>query len=133
MKPIIVSLIQSSCLLFCSLITSIPAIAQVTADGTTSTTVSFDGEDQDGNPSGAFSSVQPGAEGDAGGVTIITGSLDLTNEAELSTSTFGQGNAGTVTIDATDRVSFDNGSAFSGVDSEAVGDAGGVIITTDNQ
>ncbi len=43
MKPLIISWIRSSCLLFCSLFVSMPTMAQVTADGTTSTTVTGDG------------------------------------------------------------------------------------------
>ena len=99
--------------------------------------VKFDGEDQDGFSSGAFSTVEPGVVGDAGGISITTGSLEVTNGALLSADTFGQGNAGSVTINANDLVNFDGVSddrspsgAFSTVGSDAVGDAGGVSITT---
>ena len=57
MNPKITCLIQSSCLVFSAFILSIPAIAQVTTDGTTSTTVtSPDGSNftiNDGNRAGA--------------------------------------------------------------------------------
>ncbi len=43
MKPLIIPWIRSSCLLFCSLFASMPVLAQVTTDGTTSTTVTGDG------------------------------------------------------------------------------------------
>ncbi|MGK7892901.1 MAG: filamentous hemagglutinin, partial [Xenococcus sp. (in: cyanobacteria)] len=83
------------------------------------------------------SEVNSGAEGDAGGVTITTGSLNLTNGGEISASTFGQGNAGAVNITATDAITFDgedsegfNSGVFSTVDTNAVGDAGGVTIST---
>ncbi|MBD2184175.1 two-partner secretion domain-containing protein [Aerosakkonema funiforme] len=101
-----------------------------------SDTVTFDGEGKDGLPSGAFSRVEPSAEGDAGGVSITAKSLFVTNGAELSSSTLGQGNAGSVTIMASDTVTFDgerqngsNSGAFSQVNSNAVGDAGDVSIT----
>ena len=43
MKSITIPLIQSSSLLVCSLFVSLPVVAQVTADGTTSTTLTNDG------------------------------------------------------------------------------------------
>ncbi len=99
--------------------------------------VKIDGETNQGKNSGAFSQVLSGAEGDAGGVSITTGSLEVTNGAKVAASTFGNGNAGSVTIEANDLVTFDgedkNGSqsgAYSNVDFEAEGDAGGVSITT---
>ncbi|MCL1469869.1 filamentous hemagglutinin N-terminal domain-containing protein [Argonema antarcticum] len=105
---------------------------------TASDTATFDGERKDGNfASSAGSSVQPNAVGDARGVSITAKSLLVTNGAQLDASTFGQGNAGSVTITATDTVTFDgeskDGSFSSGATStvqrDAVGDAGGVSIT----
>ncbi|NES82367.1 MAG: filamentous hemagglutinin N-terminal domain-containing protein [Moorea sp. SIO2B7] len=100
-------------------------------------TVIFDGEDEDGFPSGALSKVFPGARGNAGGVTITTGSLYVTNGAQLDAGTNAEGNAGSVKIEATDKVVFDgedkdgfNSGAFSSVDSGAKGNAGGVTIST---
>ncbi|KYC35392.1 hypothetical protein WA1_06085 [Scytonema hofmannii PCC 7110] len=99
--------------------------------------IKFDGEDKDGFNSGAFSQVNSGAEGKAGGVTIRTGSLELTNGAQLSASTSGKGDAGSVNITATDFTKFDgedkdgfNSGAFSQVNSGAEGTAGGVTIRT---
>jgi len=94
-------------------------------------TVSFDGE------SGAFSSVAPGAVGKGGTVKITTRTLSVTNGAQLSASTLGRGDAGSVNISALDRVSFDgvsrNGNisgASSDVARGAVGKGGDVKITT---
>ena len=67
---------------------------------TANDTITIDGEDSNGFPSGATSLVNPGAVGDAGGVTITTGSLSLTNGGRVSASTLGQGNAGSVEITA---------------------------------
>ncbi|WP_157229304.1 filamentous hemagglutinin N-terminal domain-containing protein [Rivularia sp. PCC 7116] len=108
----------------------------VTINATNS--IKFDGETKDRFSSGARSNVEFGAEGKAGGVSITTGFLEVTNGAELSASTFGKGNAGNVAIKAADSIKFDgetkNGSlgsgAFSQVNSGAVGNAGGVFITT---
>ncbi|MBD2220355.1 filamentous hemagglutinin N-terminal domain-containing protein [Calothrix sp. FACHB-1219] len=93
--------------------------------------VKFDGESQDGNISAAYSDVNFGAVGDAGGVSITTGSLEVTNGAVLSASTFGEGDAGSVKITATDSIKFDvNSSAISQASSAAVGNAGGIDIST---
>jgi filamentous hemagglutinin family protein len=97
-------------------------------------TVSFDGRE-----SAAFSSVEAGAVGNGGEIDIMTGSLSVTNGAQLIASTRGQGNAGSVTIRATDTVSFDGVSsdgffsaALSAVEEGAVGNGGGIDITTES-
>uniref|UniRef100_UPI00096351FF beta strand repeat-containing protein n=1 Tax=Scytonema sp. HK-05 TaxID=1137095 RepID=UPI00096351FF len=87
--------------------------------------------------------------GKPGGINITTGSLSLTNGAQLFSVALGQGNAGSVNINARDRVSIDGeysaeiisggrsiGSAyntssiFTAVQSRAVGQGGDVNITT---
>jgi large exoprotein involved in heme utilization and adhesion len=100
-------------------------------------TVSFDGVGSNERGSSVFSMVTPGAEGNSGGINITTGSLSLTNGAFLAASTFGKGNAGSVTINARDRVSFDGvgsnrfpSSAFSNVNRGAEGNSKGINITT---
>lgn len=67
-----------------------------------------------------------------GSILIETGSLSLTDGAQISTSTFGTGSAGLVFVQAKDSVSLagkDTG-IFSRVESGATGDAGGVLIQT---
>ena len=73
------------------------------------------------------------------GVTISTSNLTLTNGGRVSADTFGQGNAGAVEITATGDLTFDgentggsNSGVTSTVSSDAVGDAGGVTISTGN-
>jgi filamentous hemagglutinin family protein len=86
---------------------------------------------------GISSTVFPGGVGNSGGINITTGSLSLTRGAQLSTDTAGQGDAGSVNINARDRVSID-GAAYGGfksviiaqVNSGAVGQGGDVTITT---
>ena len=104
---------------------------------TANNTITIDGEQSDGFPSDAASTVAPEAVGDAGGVTITTGSLSLTNGGLVDASTFGQGNAGSVEITASDTITIDGedsggfpSGAFSLVGSEAVGNAEGVTINT---
>ncbi|MEM8723221.1 MAG: filamentous hemagglutinin N-terminal domain-containing protein [Cyanobacteria bacterium P01_G01_bin.39] len=101
--------------------------------------ITADGENSAGVPSGITSLVDSDAEGDAGGVTISTFNLDLTNGGRVSASTFGQGNAGTVSVAATGDISADgeDSDGFSSgitslVNPDAVGDAGGVTISTSN-
>jgi large exoprotein involved in heme utilization and adhesion len=85
---------------------------------------------------GVTSSVQSGAEGNAGGVTITTGSLEVKNGAQILASTFAKGDAGTVNINTTETVVLDGGDSeiltvvASGVARGAEGNAGGVTITT---
>jgi large exoprotein involved in heme utilization and adhesion len=69
--------------------------------------------------------------GKVGNVNLVTGSLFLTRGASLAVVTYGQGNAGSVNIDARNIVSFDTGSTvFNLVLSTGIGNAGGINITT---
>lgn len=102
--------------------------------------VSVDGESlDDGNASTIFSRVDPSGVGQGGNVTITTGSLSLTNGGAVNTATDGQGNAGSVTIQARDFVQIrgtasvitDNRSGvFTTATEGSVGDGGDVTITT---
>ena len=100
--------------------------------------VQFDGVSQDGRlSSGALSNVVGDAVGNAGKVEITTGSLFVTNGAQLDASTEGQGNSGSIIIDARDQVVFQGVSAdgefasaaFSRLEERAVGDGGNIEIT----
>ena len=66
-------------------------------------TVVLDGENSE-FATGVNSDADPGAEGNAGGVTITTGSLEVKNGAVIGASTFGKGDAGSVNINATETV-----------------------------
>ncbi|MEW6491561.1 MAG: filamentous hemagglutinin N-terminal domain-containing protein [Cyanobacteriota bacterium] len=92
--------------------------------------VLFEGGIVDGVRSGAGSAVGEGAIGNGGNIEITTGSLDMLNEAGISASTFGQGYAGNVMINARDNVSLNNSNIFSIVDKNAVGRGGNISITT---
>jgi filamentous hemagglutinin family protein len=99
--------------------------------------ISFDGEGKSGFSTTAFSSMESPAAVNGGNITIDTGTLSVTNGAQLNASTFGTGNAGDITITARDAVTFDgessageSSSAFSFVGSEGIGQGGDVTITT---
>ncbi len=99
--------------------------------------VSFDGRSRDGVASAAISSVAKNGRGKGGNIHITPNSLSVTNGAGLFASTDSQGDAGSVIINARDRVSFD-GTSSSGftsavastVESGAVGKGGSINITT---
>ncbi len=97
----------------------------------------FDGR-KDGFSSGAFSTVEQDAVGKGGGIEITTGDLAATNGAQLTASTFGTGDAGSVKISAAGDILFDgrkdafNSGAFSTVEQGAVGKGGKIEITTNN-
>jgi filamentous hemagglutinin family protein len=80
--------------------------------------------------------VQKNAVGNSGDINITTGSLSLTSNGQLRTTTSGQGNAGAINIFARDTVLFDrmrsNSStgAYTTVEPQAVGDGGDINITT---
>ena len=103
-------------------------------------TVSLDGESRDGNPSTISSNVRPGAVGNGGEVRIDTRNLTLTNGAQITGNTFGEGSGGTIIINAKDTVTLDgeSGNGFfpsaigSSVAPSAVGNGGEVRIDTKN-
>ena len=74
----------------------------------TSNAISIDGENSSGRNSGIFSNVSSGGIGNTEGVEITTANLNLTNGGTVSSSTFAQGNAGTVTINASDTIFIDD-------------------------
>jgi filamentous hemagglutinin family protein len=103
----------------------------------------FDGVDPiDGSSaSGIDSSIQPAAIGDGGTLKLTATSLEVTNGAQLSTSTFGNGDAGDVVLSIAETARFDgvnpfNSSFPSGVNSDVgqlgMGDAGNVQLSATN-
>ncbi|MGD1699886.1 filamentous hemagglutinin N-terminal domain-containing protein [Dapis sp. BLCC M229] len=103
----------------------------ITADNIVLDGVSTDGTQR----SGAFSVVAPTGEGEAGNVTINTGSLTVSNGALISSDLLGKGKGGSVNITADnivlDGVLNDLPSAVSStLRSGAEGEAGNVTINT---
>jgi filamentous hemagglutinin family protein len=79
-----------------------------------------------------FSNLFPGGTGRGGDVTIKARSLSLINGADLSTSTFGRGDAGNVFVQVDDSISLSNSSIFSNVEAGGVGNGGTVDIKADS-
>jgi filamentous hemagglutinin family protein len=73
--------------------------------------------------------VRLGSLGNGGKITINSGDFSLRDRAQLQGSTFGQGNAGSVTVRAQDAVSLaDNAAILSTVESGGVGKGGNIDI-----
>ncbi|NEQ73017.1 MAG: BamA/TamA family outer membrane protein [Okeania sp. SIO2C9] len=89
-------------------------------------------------PSALLNSVEKEASGNGGNVTIHTETLVIQDGAGIGVDTFGKGNAGNLTIFATDieiiGTSINSGSIsglFSSVAAEAKGNAGNMILETE--
>jgi filamentous hemagglutinin family protein len=91
-----------------------------------SDSVSFDGVGINGIATAAASQVIGNAKGSGGNIRIATGSLSVSNGAQLSAKSEGQGNGGSVTIHATDRASFQAGAGVTV--SSLLGQAGNLNI-----
>ncbi|MEH2046024.1 S-layer family protein [Nostoc sp.] len=92
--------------------------------------VSFDGVSIDkSSTSGVFSFLGSNTVGRGGNISITTETLSLTNGAEVASSTYGQGDAGNITIDASNTVSFDNSAIFSAVEEKGRGQGGDIHIS----
>ena len=96
-------------------------------------TVTIDGGISDVNNNVNFNSL-----GNGGNINIQTGSLSVTNGGRINTITAGEGNAGTIKINATEQVfladSADNTftSLRSNIASDGIGNSGGININTDS-
>ncbi|MEH2306876.1 two-partner secretion domain-containing protein [Nostoc sp.] len=81
-------------------------------------------------PSGLFAELQTGGIGSGGSIDVTTGRLNLSNQGEISASTFNQGNAGNIGINA-EKIDLRGSSRIiTQVDSEAKGNAGNINIKT---
>ena len=106
---------------------------------TANNNITIDGERSDSNSSAIASAVATGASGNSGGITIAADSLSLFNGGEVNASTAGIGNAGTINIAAMDLITVDGerstsetSSILSAIAPEALGNSGGINITTSN-
>ncbi len=89
-------------------------------------------------PTGLFSSAQPGTTGNAGDINIATDTLFASGGAQVSTSTFGKGNGGNLTIKAqnieligTSEDLLGVSGLFSSAQQGSTGQAGEINVTTD--
>jgi filamentous hemagglutinin family protein len=96
--------------------------------------IALDGVSSDGQyESGIFSNVEVGAVGDGGITRISTGSLTISNGAQILSSTFGTGDAGDIRVDARGAIAI-SGKAADGpsgifVSAEGNGAAGNLNVT----
>ena len=105
-------------------------------------TIDIDGQGiKNPSPSAIISQVNSGAFGNSGGIEIETSDLFITNGAQLSASTFtnAQGNSGAIKILATGNLkidaednNLDTTGIISGVNTNAIGNSGGILIDTSN-
>ncbi|MDZ8068195.1 MAG: filamentous hemagglutinin N-terminal domain-containing protein [Nostoc sp. DedQUE08] len=84
--------------------------------------------EKNGFLSGIVSSVATGTVGNGGNITIDSGNFLLRDSARLNASTFGQGNAGNVTLIAKDAVSLADAAILSTVEAGGVGKGGNIDI-----
>jgi filamentous hemagglutinin family protein len=75
-----------------------------------------------------FNTVEAGGVGKGGNIHIDAGSLSLQDNAQLSTATSGQGDAGNITVTAKNAVSLVNASMLSTVEAGGVGKGGNIEI-----
>jgi filamentous hemagglutinin family protein len=97
----------------------------------------FDGQGSNGLYSQAASEVGVNAKGNGGNISLTTGSLTVKNGGVLGSGTFGQGDAGDITLAVRDATTFDGMSndgeasrAISQVETNAVGEGGNISLTT---
>ena len=89
------------------------------------------------NDSRITNQVAPGGIGNSGNITVNTGSLQLSNGGDVDATTFGQGNANDVRIDASESISIDGAIARfrSGIAANAQiedGNGGNIFVSTGN-
>ena len=93
--------------------------------------VSFDGVGSNSRFTGVFTQVNKQGRGNGGNVRVTTGSLSLSNQAELITGTDGDGDAGNVIVNASKGVFLDSGSRIiSNANPNSTRKGGDVLITT---
>ena len=100
-------------------------------------TIEAVGESSKGFSSGIFSIVEDTGRGNASKINITTTNLSLIRGGQISVSTFSQGDAGKIMLEANDTIEADGETSegfpsgiFSRIESEAIGDSGGIDITT---
>jgi len=97
---------------------------------TATNSVHLDGKSNTEIPNGIFSQVASGAKGDSGGIELTTASLEVTNGARVSISTFGVGNAGDISVGNAQSIFLDNNSFIATVVEPTSLDTGGNITFT---
>ncbi len=76
------------------------------------------------------SQILPNAVGNGGDINVNTGSLTLSEGSSIFTNISGEGNAGNIDIEASDRIILASSNFQTSVTPEGVGNAGNINITT---
>ncbi|WP_413166584.1 filamentous hemagglutinin N-terminal domain-containing protein [Capilliphycus salinus ALCB114379] len=93
--------------------------------------VEIAGTSADGEfPSALIAGLSETGMGNGGNITIETGQFRLTEGGEILNGSFGQGNAGSTSIFATDFVELSTGNIFNRIGENVVGDGGNIEIST---
>lgn len=82
-----------------------------------------------GRNSAILANTEPKTSGNGGNIAIFANDLFLTNQAQISTETAGQGKAGSVTVQATGTVNLANGTISTGVVKDATGNGGDLTLS----
>lgn len=85
-----------------------------------------------GNQTGIFNSVEKDGEGIGGDLVISANALQLSNDAQLSTSIEGKGRAGDILINVRDGVLLNNSAIFTRVEQGAEGNGGDLLISAND-
>jgi filamentous hemagglutinin family protein len=114
--------------------TGLGSVGAIAGDITLNATGEINVTDQG---SAIANNVRSKSVGTGGNIEITTGSLFLTNGAQIQIANFGRGNGGRININAKDSISIDGlgdagfpSAVITGVQPEAVGDVGEINITT---
>ncbi|HEY9618433.1 MAG TPA: filamentous hemagglutinin N-terminal domain-containing protein [Microcoleaceae cyanobacterium] len=79
--------------------------------------------------SAILANTEAGTSGNGGNIALFTNNLSVTNQARISTETAGQGDAGSVTVQATGNVNVANGTIATGVTRDATGNGGDLTLS----
>ncbi|KPQ38702.1 MAG: filamentous hemagglutinin family N-terminal domain, partial [Phormidium sp. OSCR] len=88
----------------------------------------FSGENSEGSPSAALTGVGTRGRGNAGDINLLGHHIEVSNRAQLSSSTFGEGDAGNITIESHGTVQLLDGRVLSNVAETVWGNAGNISI-----
>jgi filamentous hemagglutinin family protein len=104
-----------------------------------SNSILLNGEANSDTKTGILSEVREGSTGTGGSVSIVTGSLSLLDGGQISTSIFGSGHGGSLTVRASGVINLDGlenentqTGLFSEVDQGATGSSGNLHIRAQN-
>jgi len=95
--------------------------------------VTLDGRNINNFPSLIASTVEANAVGSAGNITVAANVLEITNRAQLNSSTSGLGDAGNIRLEIDDQIVLNNSIILSEVSDEGgIGTGGNITITTNS-